>query len=287
MADTAADYVDRYLKLQVWKTKDRTTVIAIRNYLQAGQGTRSTSAQLKLGELKRALAKLIGKPLTPVFEVEGEKYVQLSIDRVFTGKGALNEIQNVLYLALLCSMVNESTLSKFADDNLGLDCNGFVANYWGMGRPTVDQPQPSFANGIKPRLIWTRAPSLQRKTAAEIQVDDAAVFFEDVKNDDPNIMAQMVDKKYDTSTGSQAFHIGVVSAVTTIAGTDLVDLKIAESSGGTNPTSGGDGARVRNFGQVKAKVAKGLVWVPDGTNRVYFVGNKDNGTSYLPDFLPG
>ena len=97
MADTAAAYVDRYLKLQVWKTKDRTAVIAIRNYLQAGQGTRSTSAQLKLGELKRALAKLIGKPLTPVFEVEGEKYVQLSIDRVFTGKGALNEIQNVLY----------------------------------------------------------------------------------------------------------------------------------------------------------------------------------------------
>lgn len=287
MADTAADYVDRYLKLQVWKTKESTTYIAVRNYLQAGLGTQSTNAQTKLGELKRALTKLIGKPLTSIFEVNGDKYVLASVERVFEGKGAPNEVQDVLYLALLCGMVTESTLSTFADNNMGLDCNGFVANYWGMGRPTVEKPRPDYADGIKPRLIWNLAPNLQRKAADKIEVDDAAVFFEDVKYDDPNIMAQKKDGKYDPSTGSQAFHIGVVSAVTAIAGTELVDLNIAESSGGSNPTSGGDGARVRKLGKVKATVSKGLVWVPDGQNRIYFVGNKNPVTPYLPGFLAG
>jgi hypothetical protein len=237
--------------------------------------------------LKTALAKLIGKPLTPTFEVDGEKYLVASVQRVFEGKGALNEIQDVLYLALLCDMVNESTLQPFADSNMGLDCNGFVANYWGIGRPTVEKPQPPYVDGIKPRLIWSIAPSLQRKIAGDIQVDDAAVFFEDVKYDDPNIMAQRKDGKYDPTTGSQAFHIGVVSYAQVIAGTDLVDLNIAESSGGSNPSSGGNGVRVRKLGQVKATVSKGLVWVPDGTNRIYFVGSKDPVNSYLPAFLPG
>ncbi len=286
MPDTAADYVDRYLRLQVWKNKTTTTVIAIRNYLQAGQG-RSTSAQNKLSELKRVLTKLTGKPLTSIFEVEGEKYVLTSLHRVFEGKGAPSEIQDVLYLALLCGMVTETTLSTFADDNMGLDCNGFVANYWGIGRPTVEKPQPDYATGIKPRLIWGLAPNLQRKNATEIQADDAAVFFEDVKNDDPNIMAQLRDGKYDTSTGSQAFHIGVVSYAQVIADSGLVEINIAESSGGPNTSSGGDGARVRKLGKVKATVSRGLVWVPDGTNRIYFTGKQGPASPYLPNFLCG
>lgn len=287
MPDTAADYVDRYLRLQVWKNKTSTTNLAVRNYLQAGSNTQSNNAQAKLSELKRALPKLTGKALTPIFEVEEEKYVLTSLQRVFEGKGALNEIQDVLYLAMLCGMVSEATLSTFADANMGLDCNGFVANYWGMGRPTVEKPQPDYATGIKPRMIWGLAPTLQRKSAGEIQVDDAAVFFEDVMNNDPNIMAQLRDGKYDPSTGSQAFHIGVVSAVTAIAGTDLVDLNIAESSGGANATSGGNGVRVRKFGQVKATVSKGLVWVPDGQNRIYFTGKQGDVSPYLPNFLCG
>ena len=125
----------------------------------------------------------------------------------------------------------------------------------------------------------------QRKSASEIQEDDAAVFFEDVKNDDPNIMVQKgSDGKYDSSTGSQAFHIGVVASVTAIAGTDLVDLDIAESSGAP-ASSGGNGVNVRSLGKVKATVLRGLVWVLDGKNRIYFTGKVGPITPYLPVFL--
>jgi len=283
----AAEYVSRYLRLTVWYDKQSTTTIQIKNYLQSGQGTQSANAAIALQKLMNALPKLVGKPLGNVFEVDGEKYLSKSVWRVYNGKGAPNEIQDALYLALLCGLVDGKTLQSYADSTLGIDCGGFVANYWGIGRPTESDLNPEGATGFKPRTIWGKFPKLQRKAASEIDVDDAAVFFKDVKNDDPNIAAQpkAAGGGYDSTTGSQAFHIGVVKSVTAIAGTDQVDLTIAESSGAPAP-SGGNGVNVRALGKVKATVAKGLVWCPDGNNRIYFVGKDGAVSPYLPAFLP-
>jgi hypothetical protein len=287
MPSDAAEYVSRYLRLQVWFDKQSTTTIQVKNYLQSGLGTQSANAKIAYQKLLAALPKLLGKQPGNVFEVDGEKYLLTSLWRVYNGKGAPNEIQDALYLAMLCGSVDGGKLQTYADSSLGIDCGGFVANYWGMGRPSESDLNPDGATGFKPRTIWGKFPKLQRKAASEIDVDDAAVFFKDVKNDDPNIAAQpnAAGGGYDSSTGSQAFHIGVVQSVSAIAGTDQVDLTIAESSGAP-ASSGGNGVNVRQLGKVKATVAKGLVWCPDGNNRIYFVGKDGGVSSYLPAFLP-
>jgi hypothetical protein len=286
---SASEYVRTYLQLQVWKNDVTTTPISVRNYLQSGLGTQSTRAASAYAQLIGALPKQAGLPpgraLPGTFQVRGDQYVTTSLWRVYNGKGTPTEIQEALWLALLCSLVDEKTLTPYVDNNLGIDCGGFVANYWGMGRPSVSAPSPTGATGFKPRTIWGMFPKLQRKNASEIEEDDAAVFFKDVKNDDPNIAAQpKAGGGYNSATGSQAFHIGVVSAVTAIAGTNQVDLDIAESSG-AKASSGGNGVNVRSLGKVTATVAKGLVYCPDGNNRIYFTGKQGPVTPYPPTVL--
>ena len=287
MPSDAAEYVSRYLRLQVWYDKQSTTAIQVKNYLQSGMGPQAANAAGAHAKLTSALPKLVGKPPGNVFEVDGEKYVKASLWRVYNGKGTPSEIQDALYLSLLCGLVDGKGVQTYADSNLGIDCGGFVANYWGMGCPSEADLNPTGATGFKPRAIWGMFRKLQRKTAGEIEADDAAVFFKDVKNDDPNIAAEpnKAGGGYDSSTGSQAFHIGVVQSAIAIGGTDQVELTIAESSG-ARASSGGTGVNVRSLGQVKATVSKGLVWCPDGQNRIYFVGKDGPVSSYLPAFLP-
>ena len=287
MPTDSGEYVGRYLRLPVWYDKESTTTIQVKNYLQTGKGPQSANAALAYQKLVNALPKLVRKQPGNVFEVDGDKYLLSSVWRVYHGKGAPNEIQDTLYLALLCGLVDGKGLQSYADTNLGIDCGGFVANYWGMGCPSESDLNPTGATGFKPRTIWGMFPKLQRKVASEIEADDAAVFFQDVKNDDPNIAAQpnAAGGGYDSKTGSQAFHIGVVQSATCIAGTDQVDLTISESSG-ARATSGGTGVNVRALGQVKATVSKGLVWCPAGDNRIYFVGKNGPVSPYLPYFIP-
>ena len=72
--------------------------------------------------------------------------------------------------------------------------------------------------------------------------------------------------------------------MTAIPATNQVDLEIAESSG-AKATSGGTGVNVRSLGRVTATVAKGLVYCPDGNNRIYFTGKQGPVTPYPPTVL--
>jgi len=282
----ASDYVKTYLQLWCW-VNDTFTAARVRNYLQSGKGPQSARASNAYGQLLNALPKLAGlaagAQLPAVFEVQGDQYISNSLRRVYQGKGAPNEIQDALWLASLCGLVDESSLATYADQNLGVDCGGFVANYWGIGRPTVGTPSPTGYLGYKPRTIWGMSTSLRRKAASEIRADDAVIFFQDVKNNDPNIAArQNADGSYDSSTGSQAFHIGVVSTVSLVAGTNNIILDIAESSGAQS-YSGGTGVNVRSLGQLQTTVANGLVFCMDGLNRMYFAGRQGPAQPYPPN----
>ena len=282
----ASDYVRTYLQLWCW-IHETFTVAQVRNYLQAGMGTQSARAASAYSQLLSALPKLAGlangQALPGVFEVNGDKYLATSLWRVYHGKGSPDEIQDALFLASLCGLVNDATLVAYADSNLGVDCGGFVANYWGMGRPSLTSLNPTGATGFKPRTIWGMFPSLRRKTASEIQEDDAAIFFKDVVSDNPDIAAQPSSGGgYTQGSGSQAFHIGLVSGVTPIAGTSKVELEISESSGAP-ASSGGNGVNIRSLGQVTATVANGLVYCLDGTNRIYFTGRQGTVSPYMPN----
>jgi hypothetical protein len=277
-----SDYADNYLGFDVW-LGDTFTRARVRNYLQSGKGSQSMNAGVAYGRLTAALvARLKLRGVLPdVFTLEGDQYVSKSLWRVFNGKAAPDEIQSALWLASLCALVDFSTLSSYTDTNLGVDCGGFVANYWGIGHPTTTDLNPTGVTGIKPRTIWEMNRGLRRDQASSIQEGDAAVFFQDVKQDNPDLAAKHADDgSYDRSSGSQAFHIGLVSSVSIQSDGVTVKLEIAESSGGA-AKSGGNGVNVRSLGAVAATVAKGLVYCPDGSNRIYFVGCSSSPSPYV------
>ncbi len=283
---SASDYVDTYLYFYSW-VNDTFAATRVRNYLQSGKGTQSTNATQALSKLTSGLVKLLGLPkgtwaLPETFDVQGDSYVTNSLKRVYSGKGAPDEIQDALWLASLCGLVDGSSLNTYADKNLGIDCGGFVANYWGLGHPTLSSYNPPGATGFLPRTFWGMFPNLRRRRPSEIRVDDAAIFFCDVKFNNPDVVAKKKsDGTYDTTSGSQAFHIGLVSDVSVAAGTNMVTLEIAESSG-AQASSGGNGVNVRSLGQVKVSVANNLVYCPDGANRIYFIGRPSPPQPYMP-----
>jgi len=283
-AMTPEEYVGVYLNLWCW-IGDVFTAARVRNYLKndgtSAQSNRAKLAHAALLTAVRKLAGLGGRALPPVFEVNGDKYVTTSLQRVYEGKGAPDEIQDVLWLASLAGLVDETTFQTYVDRNLGLDCGGFVANYWGLSHPTTFDPNPKGATGVLPRAIWNTYP--HRASASAIQVGDAAVFFQDVKGNNPDIGAkQKVDGTYDTSSGSQAFHIGVVASNRLLADGRL---DIADSSGSASATSGGNGVKVRLLTNVKPVVANGLVYCMDGANRIYFTAKPAGASASEPQWF--
>ena len=230
---SASDYVATYLNIWSW-INDTFMPVQVLNYLQSGKGAQSGRAETAfsnlLGQLPALAGLAPGTGLPDVFQVQGNQYVRNSLRRVYWGKGAPDEIQNALWLASQCGLVDENSLATYVSSNLGVDCGGFVANYWGIGKPSVAGPSATGWAGFLPRYFWNNAPQLRRADPTQISVDDAAVFFSGVINEDPSIPAQQDPNSpgsYIDGTGSQAFHIGVVSQVNAY-GDGTCDLNISE-----------------------------------------------------------
>jgi hypothetical protein len=282
----ASDYVDTYLATWSW-VNDTFMPARVMNYLQSGLGAQATRAASAHARLSTALGRLVGASSLPaVFTVQGYDYLRSSLWRVYNGKGAPDEIQDALWLASQCGLVDESSLALYVSNNLGIDCGGFVANYWGLGKPTMANRNPTGATGFKPRTIWGMAPELRRADPATVQVDDAAVFFSGVLNDNPNQAAVLgSDGNYIDGSGSKAFHIGLVSAISGPSSGGTYSLEISESSGGP-AASGGNGVNVRQLGGARGAamtVAQRLVYCMDGPNRVYFIGSRSRVSPYMPN----
>ena len=97
----------------------------------------------------------------------------------FIGKGSPEDCQLVLQLALLTGYKSAGELQGWADDNLGLDCNGFVGNYLhrhlaGRELAARSRPRPpsaprppstdSGSTGSSPRSMTSRRSSPLRCT---------------------------------------------------------------------------------------------------------------------------
>jgi hypothetical protein len=265
----------------------------VRQYLQHQVGTRSANAQKAKKDLYAAAAKRIGlKDLPGTFKFEGYDMLKNNLERVFMGKGAPDEIQDVIWMASHLGLVSRDTLPSYLDNNIGIDCGGFAACFWGMGRPSPGAPAPIGWSGFTPRYFWETYRGSRRKNISQISAGDAIIFFRDVISDNPDVA-----KKRDTAgkliqgTGSEAFHIGVVDAASEIDKSTIF-LSIAESSGGTNPTSLGNGVRSRSIARATIRTDR-QGWVfhegtgnrPDGTpvtSRLYFVGRPAGSAPYSP-----
>jgi hypothetical protein len=153
---TPAQYAARYLPV-TFRVADRDYSINISRY---HLGAETPAKDRLLGALADHLAReqSDGGDFYLAVYINSEPLqiytwgdVSLNLYRPFIGKGSPEECQLVLQLALIVGGVQPNQLQKWADDNLGLDCNGFVGNYlfhelmgndW-QDEPTGAQPGPS------------------------------------------------------------------------------------------------------------------------------------------------
>ena len=277
-----SEYVSTYLNLPVSLGGSQVVKTSIRNYLESGLGLQSVRAETAGSRLFSALTARLGITgnYPPVFTFEGAEIVTKSIRRVFMGKGAPGEIQAVLWLAARCGLLDRGNISSYCDGNLGIDCAGFVANYWGIGRPTAGDDHPVGWSGLKPRYIWHTNRAFRRKDWSEIRVGDGVVCFRGVRKDNPDQAHSR------NSYGSDAFHIGLVAYIAPVARDSTIRLRIAESSGAQR-SDGGNGVNVREVGEVEVKVARALVYYESANQeRSYFVGPLRQPSAYEADYTP-
>ncbi|HVN01909.1 MAG TPA: hypothetical protein VMT68_17045 [Caulobacteraceae bacterium] len=281
---TPAEYARSYAQLSSWFWNGddwvarRTPIV---NYLQhngSRQDRRAASAQQALRALLPRATGISNVNHLPTFNFNDYDYINHSIDRCFIGKACPWEIQETLQLLSEIGGVAEGGLVDYCNSSLGVDCGGFVANYWGEGCPHMVNPSPAGWGGILPRYFWANssqwssAVARRRRSASAVSAGDAAIFFKDVKDNNPDIMKQRDSHGvFIQGTGSEAFHIGLVSNVG-FSGDDFTSLEIADSSGASS-IYGGSGVNVRSI-QTIVESGKSGNWVycKSGANEwIYFV----------------
>jgi len=278
-ANYAIDYADLWSWLPSGGDWDYVGTPVL-SYLQSGMGAISTNAKAMHQALLRRLAAK-GKPSfvnAKTFNFGDFDYINLSITRTFIGKACPWEIQETLQLAGQLGLVRPDSAFTFCVSNLGVDCGGFVANYWGVGVPHLKWLEPPGAWGISPRSFWSDlrtwpdVMTRRRASAAQVRPGDAAVFFKDIVDDNPDRAKQRDGSgKLIAGTGSEAFHIGVVQDVGA-AGGSFTKLVVAESSGARS-IFGGNGVNVRSPALRRSGVSMGKwVYAEVGAGeRIHFV----------------
>lgn len=273
-------YPGVYWAIPVWFADGTSAAVPVRNYLQHGLGEQSKRAQAAKQRLTSAIARdKIKADKGGVYRIDGREIGALSIERVFMGKGAPDEIQDVLWLAGRYGLTDAGSVGTYADRNIGMDCGGFVACLWGIGKP-LNGSAVQGSTGFKPRSFWNFDRSKRRARVDDIAIGDAIIFFSHMKGDDTDLAST------DPALGGEAYHIGAVGGVTVKSG--AIDLGIMESSG-AQAVTGGDGVNYRISYDLPIKTAKGLVYGDAGQNakkqgiRLYFVGKAGNCVPYLPN----
>lgn len=277
-----AVYAKAYAKLSswLWFNEDwNWTGTPIVMYLQ-NSGKQATKAAVAEGAYWEALARANkGKSLRYVktFNFDDYDYIPTSIHRTFIGKGCPWEIQETIQLASSIGLIDKTNVEKYCRDNIGVDCGGFVAAYWGEEVPHMVEPNPKFATGISPRSFWADSgtwPDVIRRRRtdfAAIKPGDAAIFFSGVKDNNPDIQAKKgADGEWIAGSGSKAFHIGLVNAIGA-SSNSITSLEIAESSGAPS-IYGGNGVNVRAAQVNGSGMSGSYVYAQVGNDeRIYFL----------------
>jgi hypothetical protein len=280
---TPADFARVYAQMFTWFWDGSDWVprrAPIVNYLQHNDSTQDRRAAASQRALRALLPTATGIPhvnQVKTFKFNDYDYINNSIDRCFIGKACPWEIQETLQLASEIGAVTATNLLEYCRTSLGVDCGGFVANYWGEACPHMVDVAPPGWNGILPRSfwadnkLWPDVMARRRQKASHVKSGDAAIFFKDVKDNNPDIAKHRDSNgKLIEGTGSEAFHIGVVNSAG-YAGDNFTSLEIAESSGSPS-IYGGSGVNVRAATVVSSGMSGKWVYCQAGKNeRIYFV----------------
>ncbi len=186
--------IDRYLNSGALYSKDPEVV--------KGASTRAKQAQAAYNRLYHAIAAELGgknKSVPLTFKIGQIALTLMGVKRCFDGKGSPREIRNVLWLASRYGHLEWATAQAYCTNNLGLDCNGFTANYWGLVPDNVS--------------TWDFDKN-SRKSFDDIQAGDAIIFYKSLpKSPKPNCS-----------------HVAVVGSDPKVSG-NLLTFPIVQSSG--------------------------------------------------------
>ena len=281
---TPADFARVYAQLFTWLwdgddwVARRAPVI---NYLQHNDSKQDRRAQEAHKRLRALLPRATGMASVnqvKTFNYNDYDYINNSISRSFMGKACPWEIQETLQLASEVGAVTEGGLLEYCRSSLGVDCGGFVANYWGEACPHMGEVAPAGWSGILPRGFWSNTSifpgvmASRRRRVEDVKPGDAAVFFKDVKDNNPDVAKQRrADGSLIAGSGSEAFHIALVNRVGG-GGGKFTLLEVAESAGSPS-LYGGDGVNVHPVTITDTGTSGTSIYCQSGpATRLYFVG---------------
>jgi hypothetical protein len=148
---------------------------------------------------------------------------KLAVACVFMGKGSPSEIADAVWLASRYGLIGiepkrtnfskvpTRTVTQFCSDCIGLDCNGYVNNYFSFGRDkSIDTYDVNY-------------PNSRRQSPEEIRTGDAVIFIEE--ND-----AAAKNAKAPAPAAGLYKHIAAVENAKAV-GKDQLELTLVQSGG--------------------------------------------------------
>lgn len=225
----ASDYAEIYLHLPAMLYGDQVVQAPIDKYLNAGitgkkdanphpmdyRANRAIAEKDKLlWEIKKDL-KIKGH-IPPMFEIEGFAFKLLDVVMPFFGKGSPSNLMDVFWLASKYKRVTAATVRDYSTKYLGLDCNGFAGNFW----------------GINPSSPIEKYDVNRRKDFSEIAAGDAIIFYRSNTTSRPFHIA-LVDKVLERSIGKTLrFDITQSSGLETGVKTDFKEWNLTQNAKG-------------------------------------------------------
>lgn len=135
------EYAKRYHNLVIRDPAQKLNEIVNITRYQNGVRDHTTAERAALFNCLEKILKIGNLPPTfrfPVGDVMGcsEQFYKKGLERAYNGKGSPVEMEEALRLAYRCGRIGPKTqyrtLTEYARNFLGLDCNGFVGNFWGL-----------------------------------------------------------------------------------------------------------------------------------------------------------
>jgi hypothetical protein len=250
----ASEFAGKYLHLTATLFGNAVKEVAIAKYLNNGirgqndekphpldyRPNRADSAKDNLLSAVKNELKIKGH--MPVsFDIEGSVFQTQALLRPFIGKGSPADIMDVFWLASRYKQITVGTVSDYADKYMGLDCNGFAGNFWGIN------PSTDIANF-----------DVNRRTKIEdVQAGDAMIW-------------------YRAGTTSNPYHLSVIDQVLSPQTKDHpLQFDVTQSAGPE------DGVHTKSYAWKLKQNAKGHVTMdmsnPFATN-VYFAAGPQKNT---------
>lgn len=205
-------YAENYLHLTA-DLHGQVAEVAIDKYLNAGiKGQHDAVPHPNDYRANRAIAekdRLLGAikndlhirgHVPQMFEVDSFSFKLMDVVMPFFGKGSPSNIRDVLYLAAKYNHLAPGTAQQYCNQYLGLDCNGFVGNFW----------------GINPSTAIAGYDNHRRHEFDDVASGDALIF-------------------YHAGTTGSPYHIAAVDSVQSLDGADArhatLNFTVTQSAG--------------------------------------------------------